>query len=114
MKEGDIALASLRQADGRAKLRPVLLLRLMPPFGDWLVCGISTQLRHEVPGFDEILDAAQADFGASGLKASSLIRLGFLNVLSAQQLLGAVGAVAPERHQRILHKLCRHLLASKS
>lgn len=31
--EGDIALASLPQADGVAKPRPVVLLRQMPPFG---------------------------------------------------------------------------------
>jgi mRNA interferase MazF len=114
MNEGDIALASLPQADGGAKLRPVLLLRAMPPFGDWLVCGISTQLRQEVPGFDELLDAAQADFATSGLKAPSLIRLGFLNVLPAQRFVGVLGAVASIRHQRLLQKLCRHLLVPKN
>jgi hypothetical protein len=42
MTEGDIALASLPQADGHIKNRPVLLLRRLPPFDDFLVCGIST------------------------------------------------------------------------
>jgi len=32
------------QADGRVKDRPCIALRRMPGFGDWLVCGVSTQL----------------------------------------------------------------------
>lgn len=48
MKSGDVALAALPQADGQTKIRPVLLLREMPPHSDGLVCGISTQLQHRV------------------------------------------------------------------
>jgi mRNA interferase MazF len=44
MNEGDIALTALPQSDGSVKPRPAVLLRRMPPFGDWLVCGVSTQL----------------------------------------------------------------------
>ena len=39
MNEGDIALAPLPQANGQIKNRPVVLLRRLPPFGDFLVCG---------------------------------------------------------------------------
>jgi mRNA interferase MazF len=53
--EGDIALASLPQSDGFIKPRPAVLLRQMPPFGDWLVCGISTQLHQRVVGLDELI-----------------------------------------------------------
>ena len=81
MTEGDVALTTLPQADGRAKPRPVILLRQMPPFRDWLVCGVSTQLQHEVVGFDDVIEPSHSDFGGSGLKAPSLIRLGFLAVL---------------------------------
>ena len=49
MKEGDIVLGQLQQADGRYKLRPMLLLRQFPPFGDWLVSGISSQIVNAVP-----------------------------------------------------------------
>ena len=45
MNEGDIALAPLPQADGPLKNPPVVLLRRLPPFGDFLVCGVSTQLQ---------------------------------------------------------------------
>jgi mRNA interferase MazF len=49
MKEGDVVLAALPQADGKSKLRPVLLLRqLLPPYNDFLVCGISTQIHQQI------------------------------------------------------------------
>ncbi len=54
IKEGSVVLSPFTQADGRIKNRPALVLRVMPPFGDFLVCGISRQLRHCVEGFDEI------------------------------------------------------------
>lgn len=43
MRPGDVLLANLPQADGRAKDRPVLCLCMVPPFQDLLVCGITTQ-----------------------------------------------------------------------
>lgn len=81
MNEGDIALAPLPQADGQIKNRPVVLLRRLPPFGDFLVCGISTQLHQRVADFDDVVTPGDKEFAASGLKAASLIRLGFLAVL---------------------------------
>ncbi|QVL51097.1 MAG: hypothetical protein KFB96_12280 [Thiocapsa sp.] len=50
MNEGDVALTPLPQADGRVKNRPTIALRRMPGFGDWLVCGVSTQLHHRDRG----------------------------------------------------------------
>lgn len=105
MTAGDVALTPLPQADGRTKPRPVILLRQMPPFGDWLVCGVSTQLHQEVAGFDEIIAPAHADFRQSGLKAPSLIRLGFLTVLPSDRLLGALGSISAERHDRLVRRL---------
>lgn len=52
MKEGSVVLTPFQQADGKTKNRPAVVLRVMPPFGDLLVCGISRQLRHRVPDFD--------------------------------------------------------------
>jgi mRNA interferase MazF len=43
MTEGDVILTPVPQADGQTKNRPAVILREMPPFGDVLVCGISTQ-----------------------------------------------------------------------
>ncbi len=81
MKEGDVILTPIPQADGQVKNRPAIILREMPPYRDVLVCGVSTQLRQQVDNFDEIISPADADFPLSGLLAESLIRLGFLAVL---------------------------------
>jgi len=86
-----------------------LVLRRMPGFGDLLVCGISTQLRQQVPGFDETIQPSHPDFKTSGLKAPSLIRLGFLAVLPVGDFLGTIGSISGERHQRLLSRLSEHL-----
>ena len=104
-----MALAQLSQADGSVKNRPVILLRQMPPFGDWLVCGVSTQLHQRVAGFDELIEHSGPEFSRSGLKADSLIRLGYLAVLPVSDLRGAIGSISPECHHRLLENLCRHL-----
>jgi mRNA interferase MazF len=105
MKEGDVLLAPLLQGDGTVKDRPALFLKRMPPFQDFLVCGISTQLQQIVPDFDETIAPADADFRTSGLKAASLIRLGFLAVLPRSVFKGRIGSVSAVRHQRLLIRL---------
>jgi len=62
-----------------------------------------------VPRFDETIGPKDADFGSSGLKAPSLIRLGYLAVLPEARLLGAIGALSPERHRRLLARLAAYL-----
>jgi mRNA interferase MazF len=109
MIEGDVVLAPLPQANGQIKNRPAIALRQMPPFADWLVCGVSTQLHQIASGFDEIIDAQASDFATSGLKSVSLIRLGFLAIIPAASFLGTIGKIAPDRHRRLLGRLSKHL-----
>lgn len=99
MREGEIVLALLPQADGQLKHRPALFLRALPPFGDALLCGVSTQLAREVRGFDEVIMGSDTDFDSSGLVAASLFRLGFLAVIPVNQLIGSIGRISVERHQ---------------
>ena len=84
----------------------MVLLRRLPPFGDFLVCGISTQLHQRVAGFDEEIVAGDPEFAASGLKAASLIRLGFLAVLPDSALLGRIGSLSSTRRLRLVASLC--------
>jgi mRNA interferase MazF len=83
----------------------------MPPFGDWLVCGVSTQLRQRVVELDEVIDVSDGDFVASGLKATSVIRLGFLPVMPTAKFLGAIGSISNERRVRLLRRLPDYLRA---
>lgn len=110
MKEGDVVLTPILQADGNVKNRPAIILREMPSYGDILVCGVSTQLHHYVQGFDELITSGDSDFRSSGLVATSLIRLGFLAVLPRRSIAGSIGSIAPERHKRLLRALSDYLI----
>jgi mRNA interferase MazF len=77
---------------------------------DQQLCGISTQLNQIVKGFDEIISPKDADFASSGLKSESLIRLGFLVVLPQRNILGLIGSISLERHQRLLKTLSDYLI----
>jgi 3-deoxy-manno-octulosonate cytidylyltransferase (CMP-KDO synthetase) len=105
VKAGHIIVTALRQADGRQKPRPALILRELEPFGDFLVCGISTQLRHYAPEFDDFIRRSDADFAESGLLEESLIRLGFLTTVPQAQAAGYVGRIGGTRLNRLLARL---------
>lgn len=110
MKEGDVILTPMPQADGKVKNRPAIFLREMPPFRDALVCGVSTQTHQLEPDFDELIISKDSDFAASGLVSDSLIRLGFLAVLPRRNIIGSIGSISPERHRRLLHRLSEYLI----
>ena len=109
MNESDVLLAPLPQSDGRIKNRPVVFLRRMPPFQDFLVCGVSTQLRQAVPDFDEIISDVCDDFNTSGLKSTSVIRVGYLAVLPSSHFLGRIGHISDARRDRLIKNLIAHL-----
>jgi len=114
MKEGDVLLTPIPQADGRIKNRPAIILReLPPPYRDLLVCGVSTQLHLYVKGFDEIISPSDDDFASSGLLSESLIRLGFLAVLPRKSIAGSIGSISPKRHKRLLKTLSDYLAGKK-
>ena len=108
---GQIVLFRFPQADlQEGKLRPALLLGKLPgEHGDWLICMISSQVRHYVTEFDEIVREEDLDFATSGLKAASVIRVGRLAVVEADVLLGAAGEIATDRLRRIKTRLSQWL-----
>ena len=112
MKEGDVVLTPLPQADGAVKNRQALFLRELPPFRDLLVCGISSQIHQAVPGFDEVVTPGDPDFTSSGLVTASVIRLSFLAVLPRNRVVGSIGTIGAERHKRLLTHLSKHLMAT--
>jgi mRNA interferase MazF len=93
MKEaGQVVVFRFPQTDlEEGKLRPALLLGKLPgEYDDWLIAG-----------FDEILQESDSDFGESGLKVTSVIRVGRLAVVSGEVLIGAIGQVSSERLSRV-------------
>ncbi|MEO8616233.1 MAG: transcriptional regulator [Luteolibacter sp.] len=93
------------------KPRPVLLLRQMPPFYDYLVCALSSKLHHECPGFDEVITFSDDEFPDSGSKVASLIRLGMRTTLSHSAILGKLGTVSEARLNRMRIRLARCIQA---
>jgi mRNA interferase MazF len=110
MREGSIILAAITQADGNQKNRPALVLREMPKYGDLLICGISTQLRQYIDGFDEIIRTEDLDFMDSGLVKESLIRLAFLGIVQQTEVIGSIGSISKERHAKLLSNLSNYLV----
>ena len=109
IKEGDVILTPVPQADGSIKNRPAVILREMPPYRDFLVCGVNTQLHQRVKDFDEIISPSDADFTSSGLKSESLVRLGFLAVLPRSRVAGSIGTISSDRHKKLLKTLSDYL-----
>ena len=115
MKESDVVLANLPQADGKVKIRPVFLLRqLPPPYNDFLVCGISTQLRQMVNNFDDIISETDEDFKESGIIKESVIRVSFLAVISSNIIAGTISNISKQRHKKLLLKLSDYLIKNIS
>ncbi len=100
---GQIILFRFPQADlAQGKPRPALLIGKLPgQYDDWLICMISTQMKHYVQSFVEIMQPDDPDFSTSGLKEASLIRVGRLAVVDGDILLGAIGEVEPDRLHRV-------------
>lgn len=105
MREAQIVLVELPESTGATKRRPALVLRQMPGYGDYLVCGISSQLRQYIPGFDELLNPDHNN----RLRVASVVRLGFLSTIAEAQILGAIGRVTPTLHATLLQRLATYV-----
>ncbi len=105
MNPGDIALLDLTQPDGTVKRRPVLLIKKAPRYSGWVIAAVSSQLHQEVPGFDVVLNDYEKWFAQTGLRQSSLIRLGMLSTVAASRFPGVLGQVPAS----VLTQVRRHL-----
>ncbi|TVP80352.1 MAG: transcriptional regulator [Puniceicoccaceae bacterium] len=111
MKSGSVVLARIQQADGQLKPRPVIVLTAVPPFSDLVVCAVSSQLKHECSGFDEIIATGDADFATSGLKVDSLIRLGIVATIPKSAIMGELGEISTTRLQGLRSRLAHRIEA---
>ena len=105
-------VAALPQATGTPKLRPALLLRKMPGFGDYLACGISSQIHQAIPDFDLVLKKDHPDFASSGLFTPSVVRLSFLGILVPIQMKRKLGRLSPGTMKAVRQKLAEFLMAN--
>ena len=107
MQPGNIILINLPQSDGSYKLRPALILKLLPKYNDFLVCGICTQLHQSIQGFDE----KETYFPETGLRKTSLIRLAFRAVVSTEKISGSIGKIQPTMLKDLLQRLATFIVS---
>lgn len=88
---------------------PAVILAQMPPFNDLLISTVSSKVRHEVAGFDELVRITDRDFPTSGLKVESLIRLGLIATIPATAVMGELGSISPDRLTRLRRNISQHL-----
>ena len=107
MKAGDIVLIRFPQTDLIAgKLRPALTLAVAPgSHADLLLALITSRDYQAVAQFDEILDPSEDDFGMTGLKTRSVIRLARLTSVESSIISARLGRISPERLKIIKSRL---------
>ena len=92
-QRADIVLARFPFTDQTGdKLRPVLVLAQVPgALDDFVVMFISSQRHQAVPGIDLVLEQAAPLFPATGLKVSSVFRIGKVATISSALVVGTLG-----------------------
>ena len=92
------------------KRRPGICLRKLPGnYQRFLVCGISSQVRLFIEGFDEIVN--RSDDNLLNLKSDrSVIRLGFLGWVPISDIKHSIGSISEQRHRRLLERLSKYLV----
>lgn len=96
MKPGDLVRWAFVQGDGQRKLRPAIVIGAVPPYNDWLVCAVSSQVQREVKGLDLIIDERHPDYQRMGLRIASVVRVAQLTTLPDKSIQGAIGSISPE------------------
>ncbi|MEO6863560.1 MAG: type II toxin-antitoxin system PemK/MazF family toxin [Microcoleus sp.] len=111
MKPGDIVLIRFPQADlKQGKLRPALVVAIAPGrHSDLLLALVSSRIDQSTAGFDEIIDVADSDYIATGLKVASIVRLGRLASVESAVVNGRLGSISNERLIRIKNRLSEWL-----
>lgn len=106
MREGQVILADLPVAGRGWKRRPALVLRQLPGYGDYLVCGLSSKLYQLIPGFGEQLTPDPAN----GLLVPSVVRLEYLFVIAEADIAGRMGQIPATLHQTLVQRLANYLI----
>jgi mRNA interferase MazF len=110
MNPGSVVLIPIPQTGGRAKLRPAVVLALLPgAYQSLLICGISTQTHAVEPNWDDPIDPADPDFAASGLHHASVVRLSFVRAAGPADIARQIGQIDVARLARLRQRVSDHL-----
>ena len=106
MKEGSVIIAAFTQKDRQLKPRPAVLLKKVPPYNDYLICAVSSQLYSYVDGLDIVIDTHHSDFRISGLKTPSVIRAAMIMTIPSNNIQGSIGELSDNTYQQLFNQLC--------
>jgi len=87
-----------------------VLIASFPPYGDWLVIGISGSIGLAVPNLDIVIDQAHPSFAAARLGFPGIIRIGHAHVVPTGWIEGRIGSVDPETLHLVRERLAAHIL----
>lgn len=107
MKPGEIVLIRFPRSDLLAgKLRPALVIAVAPGrHADLLLALITSQIHQAIPSFDEIIEATDTDYQATGLKVRSAVRLARLVSVEAAMVNARLGSISHGRLGQIRARL---------
>lgn len=116
MTPGDIVLIRFPRTDLRAgKLRPALIVASAPGrHDDYLIALISSRTYQAITNFDELIEPTDSDYGNSGLKVRSVIRLSRLASVEASVINARLGRISAERLLRVRQQLATWLVESRN
>jgi hypothetical protein len=105
-----VVRVALPQSDGRHKPRPGVLIAAFPPFGDWLVVGISGSVGLAVPDLDIVIDQGHPAFASARLGFPGVIRLGHAHVVPVTWIEGRIGRIDPDTLRQVRERLATWIL----
>jgi mRNA interferase MazF len=105
MKQGSIVKVAFPQADGKIKPRPAIILKEVAPYGDWLICAISSKSHLEIKKLDIVIDFQHPDFKTWGLNYPGIIRVAYLSTIPENIIEGTIGKVSEQTVKTILNNL---------
>ena len=110
METGSVIKVAFPQADGKIKFRPAIILAKLPPFNDWIVCGISSKINLEVEGLDIVINKNHSDFKLWGLPYPGIIRAGFIVTIPENMINGVIGNISNETRNQLIKNITDYLL----
>lgn len=110
MEAGQVVRVALPQKDGDHKPRPAVLLKAFPPYGDWLVVGISGSVGLSVAGLDVVIDQAHPSYASTRLNYPGVVRLGHAHVIPKEQIEGVIGSIDADTLALIKKRFTDHIL----
>ncbi len=110
MEKGSVIKVAFPQGDGKIKFRPAIALAKLPPFNDWIVCGVSSKINLEIKGLDIVINKNHSDFKLWGLPYPGIIRAGFIVTIPENMINGVIGNISKETCSNLLKNISEYLL----